>query len=142
EPPNRRYVCLQSRRIKRVTKTGLSKSVSDFLKGDWAPVSRKFIYATSDLDIGTALADEVELLTKRLARKSIEFELWDATRLSDKLRPMPEVVDAFFGRTWVRQFLGEDAVTRLRTRLDAHQVANLRKGLGELYRALFRATDS
>lgn len=39
EPPKRRYVCLQSRRIRRVTKTGSSKSVSDFLKGPWAAVS-------------------------------------------------------------------------------------------------------
>ena len=46
-PDTRRYVTLQSRRIRNVTQANLEKSVGDFLEGKWAENSQKFIYATS-----------------------------------------------------------------------------------------------
>lgn len=52
-PPERPAVCLQARRVQKVTKTGIKNAVSDFLKGTWAPTSRKFIYATSAFDAPT-----------------------------------------------------------------------------------------
>ena len=36
----------------------------------------------------------------------------------DKLKDLPELVDEFFGREWVRVFCGEDAAARLGERFD------------------------
>jgi hypothetical protein len=140
-PPTRRFVCLQARRVKRVTKSGLRQSVKDFSEGQWADVSRKFIYATSSSGIDTQLADEIEALSVRLAKLSIEFEVWDAERLSEKLRYLSDLVDSFFGRNWVRSFLGAETAEAMTSRLDAEQVADFRSRLRVLYRGLFGAAD-
>ena len=133
---------LQARRIKKVTKTALRNSVSDLLAAKWAKVARKFIYATSTSGVATQFTDEVETQAKRLARVAIELEIWDAEELSKRLRAYPEVVDDFFGRVWVNQFCGSDAVTLLAHRLDGNRIAELRRGLARVYGASFGVADS
>ncbi len=76
-PPKRRYVCLQARRIKKVTAAALRKSVSDFFDNKWSPATRKFIYATSCSGVSNQLADEFEAQAEKLAKESIELALWD-----------------------------------------------------------------
>ena len=139
---SRRYVALQARRIKKVTKTALRNSVSDLLAAKWAKVARKFIYATSTSGVATQFTDEVETQAKRLARVAIELEIWDAEELSKRLRAYPEVVDDFFGRVWVNQFCGSDAATLLAHRLDGNRIAELRRGLARVYGASFGVADS
>jgi hypothetical protein len=141
-PSARRYVCLQARRVKRVTKTAVNGAVSKFLKGKWSKVSRKFIYATSRSGAATQLSDEIEQLAARLARLSIEFELWDQEKLSIRLKTHPGLVDDFFGRSWVETFCGHEAAAGLGPRLDAHQAAKLRSGLARIYQAAFGIADS
>ncbi|MDD9996045.1 MAG: hypothetical protein OXS35_09950, partial [Dehalococcoidia bacterium] len=79
----------------------LADTVEEFLAGRWAEVSRKFVYATGASANTTALSNEIERLTARLAKHSIEFEVWDQEDLSKKLKGHPEIVDDFFGRPWV-----------------------------------------
>ena len=141
-PPTRRYVSLQSRRIKKVTKAQLGSSVDKFLDGQWASVSRVFIYATSASTKSTELVDEIEELAVRLGREAIAFEVWDQDALSKRLKAHPETVDDFFGRPWVKRFCGEKAAEALGTRLDAGEVAELRHELAGVYRAAFGVADS
>lgn len=141
-PPPRRYVSLQSRRIKTVTRARLSNSVDGFLKGKWAGVSRKFIYATSSSTRSTELVDETEKLASRLAQQSIEFAVWDEGAISNRLKNCPELVDDFFGRQWVKVFCGDTAAKMLDQRLDARQIAELRRELSRIYTASFGVADS
>ena len=140
--PPRRYVSLQARRVKTVTEAQLSSSVDKFLEGKWGGVSRKFIYATSDSTRSTQLVDEIEKLTTRLAQQSIEFAVWDQEDISKRLKSYPELVDDFFGRHWVEAFCGHTAAKTLGTRLDAQQVAELRRELTRIYTASFGVADS
>ena len=140
-PPTRQYLCLQARRVKRVTKSRLGKAVDKFLDGKWAPVSRMFVYATSASTQSTALVDEIEALAARLAERSIEFVVWDREEISNRLKGHAELVDDFFGRAWVREFCGDDAAERLGRRLDAQAIAKLRHQLGLLYQAAFAFAD-
>ena len=136
--PKRRYVCLQARRIKKVTESSLTRGVNDFLKGRWADVSRRFIYATSASTKSTALVDKIETLFTELSEQSIEFAVWDQEEISNRLKDHPELVDDFFGRHWVEAFCGDIAVKTLGIRLDAHQVTKLRGDLANIYAASFR----
>lgn len=115
-PHARRYLCLQSRRVADVTARHLQKAASDFLAGNWAPVSRVFVYATSLSAVRRDLADEVRTLVVLLEREGIEFQVWDAEQLSLWLKDRPPLVDDFFGRVWAEAFCGEEAVSRYRSR--------------------------
>lgn len=142
EPPERRYVCLQARRVNKVTKTALRRSVADFLKGKWSSVSRKFIYATSLSAVSTELSEVSEALAGKLVSQSIELDIWDQEGISAKLRSEPKLVDDFFGRAWVSRFCGDEVAVALGQRLDAPRVAILRRELASIYRAAFRVADS
>ena len=142
ESPQRRYVCLQARRTVTVTQTRLRDSVNVFLAGKWADVSRKFIYATSASATSVHTVDEIEELTTLMATSSIEFEVWDQEDISKKLKDKPEVVDDFFGRQWVKVFCGDEAADALVQRLDATQMADLRRELAKVYSASFGVADS
>ena len=141
-PPERRFVSLQARRISELSPAALRSSVDDFLEGKWAPVSRKFVYATSASALSTRLADEIETLASRLMGESIEFVIWDEETISTRLKECPELVDDFFGREWAKRFCGEAAAQSLGTRLDAAQVASLRRDLDRIYGAAFGVSDS
>jgi hypothetical protein len=60
---------------------------------------------------------------------------WGVESMSEALRPLPELVDDFFGREWVRVFCGPDAAEGLQGRLHGHDVAQLSRGLASLYMA-------
>ena len=140
--PERRYLCLQSRRIAKLTVAKLKKAVSDFLAGKWPPSCRVFVYATSLAAVRSELADEIRVQTERLRREGIEFEVWDAELMSPWLKDEPSLVYDFFGRAWAESFCGPEAVDRLGTRLDAGQVGELRDQMQRFYTAMFDATDS
>ena len=140
--PPRRYVCLQSRRTKSISKARLKNSVDEFLRGRWADASRKFIYATSASTISTEIVDEIERLVAQLVQQSIEFEVWDRESISKRLKNYPKLVDDFFSREWVKAFCGDTTAVTLNTRLDAQQVATLRRELARIYTASFRVADS
>lgn len=140
--PERRYLCLQSRRIAKLTAAKLKKAVSDFLKGKWPPSCRVFVYATSLAAVRSELADEIRIQTERLRDEGIEFEVWDAELMSLRLKDKPSLVYDFFGRAWAKRFCGPEAVDRLGTRLDAGQVGELRDQMQRFYTAMFNVTDS
>ena len=137
----RRYVTLQSRRISNVGPKSVENGVADFLKGDWADDSQKFIYATSSSARSTQVLNKIEKLAKSLDQQSIAFEVWDQERISEKLKGYPELVDDFFGRPWVTAFCGEGAVTQLGNRLDASDMAELREELAHIYAKTFGWAD-
>lgn len=140
-PPERPAVCLQARRLKQVTKSGINKAISDFLEGTWAPTSRKFVYATSASGVATQFTDEIEAQASRMAEANIELAVWDEEEISEQLRDTPELVDDFFGRPWVEAFCGRAAAEDLGARLDGEQAAQLREEVRRIYTAAFGLAD-
>ena len=140
-PEARRYVTLQSRRIINVTQANLEKGVDDFLDEKWADNSQKFIYATSSSARSTQLLDKVEELAIRLEQQSIAFEVWDQERISEMLKEYPELVNDFFGRSWVTAFCGEDAARQLGNRLEPSDIVKLREELARIYTRTFALAD-
>ena len=110
-------------------------------KGNWADVSRKFVYATSSSARSTQILEKIEELSKHLDPRSVVFEVWDQEELSEKLKGRPELVDDFFGRPWVKAFCGEGAETELGNRLDAREMADLRQELARIYATTFALAD-
>ena len=137
----RRYVTLQSRRISNVFPANLENCVNDFLEGDWADVSQKFVYATSSSVRSTQIREKIEDLSRHLDPRSIVFEVWGQEEISEKLKGHPELVDDFFGRPWVKAFCGEGAATQLGNRLDAREMADLRQELARIYATTFGLAD-
>ncbi len=140
-PDARRYVTLQSRRISNVSQANVEKAVDDFLKGDWADVSNKFIYATSSSARATQVLDKIEELAGGLGKQAIDFEVWDQERISEMLKDRPELVDDFFRRPWVKAFCGEEVADRLGNRLTARDMAELREELARIYAKTFGLAD-
>jgi hypothetical protein len=103
--PGRRYLCLQSRRIAKLTAAKLKRAVSDFLAGRWPLSCRVFVYATSLAAVRSELADEIQVQTDRLRREGIEFEVWDAELMSSWCaRTLSLMMAASLRmRTWVRE---------------------------------------
>ena len=69
------------------------------------------------------------------------FEGVDGTQLSEKLRSHPEIVDDFFGRSWLVAFAGEEAAARLKRPLEVQRVIALRRRLAEIYDARIQQLD-
>ncbi|MEU6230700.1 NACHT domain-containing protein [Streptomyces sp. NPDC047042] len=140
--PGRRYTTLQSKRVATLTPADIIKAVDKFLAGSWASRSEVFIYATTHALRLTTLAEELERQADRLHKAGIRLERWGHESVSERLRHLPEIVDDFFGRSWVAEFCGPEAAQALAGRLPGQDVVALRAGLRSLYRASFALQDT
>lgn len=133
----RPYVVLQSRRIATLYPSGITGAVSEFLAGDWPKETGAFYYATSadltDSRLDIALRESAD----RLGKVGIQFVPWGALEVSELLRPIPRLVDDFFGRAWVEHFCGSAALATVKPRLTFEEVRTLRGRLFDLYSAVF-----
>lgn len=114
----RSYLSLQSRRIAKLTPAKLREAVTDFLRGNWAEVSKIFVYSVSVSAAEKRVVDEVRVQRERLSALGIEFEVWDAEQLSLLLKHKnyAGLVDEFFGRAWAERFLPTRLVSKLESR--------------------------
>ncbi|MEV0535129.1 NACHT domain-containing protein [Kitasatospora sp. NPDC050463] len=138
----RRYTTLQSKAVKSLGPAKIAAAVDKFLEGSWADRSEVFIYATTHELRPTQLADELNAQADRLEALGIRLERWGRERISELMRDLPELVDDFFGREWVKEFCGPHAAASLEGRLEGQDVAVLRRELLVLYRAAFAVQDT
>jgi energy-coupling factor transporter ATP-binding protein EcfA2 len=135
----RPYAALQSRRIEPLYPSGITGAVSAFLEGDWPNDTGTFYYATSaDLTesrLDAALRDSAD----RLHNAGVQFVPWGVLEVSELLRPLPRLVDDFFGRAWAEHFCGPEALAALAPRLTFGEVSTLRIRLASLYSAVFNS---
>jgi len=61
------YSVYQCRRVKALGRAGLRTAVDDFLAGEWASRSRRFVLCTSRSAVRRNLATEIAAQTERLA---------------------------------------------------------------------------
>jgi len=133
----RTYVALQSRRVKRLSPSSIASAVDDFLDGEWVDRCATFYYATSHALRSVTIDAAIREAEARLSARGVKLVPWGQEQVSELLRDQPRLVDDFFGRSWVGEFCGADALERLRRRIPPEQARAARTALGNLYRAAF-----
>jgi hypothetical protein len=107
--------------------------VKTFREGSWVAKSEKLILAVQASLADTKVQDAIEHEAATLRGSGVAFLPRDGDELSDLLRAHPEIIDDFFGREWVKAFLGPDAAAKLGTRLDGAEFARVRRQLRKYY---------
>jgi hypothetical protein len=136
-----KYHCWQAKNHKKYSASKVKKAVDDFMAGDWAKRSTRFVLCVSAGLDDTKVQDEIETQCKRLQAEGIELLSYDGLELSDKLREHPRIIDNFFGRDWLEAFLGKDVADSLRRKVQAWRVCELLNSLGAIYYARFSLLD-
>ena len=122
-----RHVCWQARNRKEVSASDIEKAVDDFLQGKWAASAERFVLCVRASLADTGLQNTIEAQAARLLEEDIVFEGVDGTQLSEKLRSHPEIIDDYFGRSWLVAFAGEEAAASLKRPLEVQRVIALRE---------------
>ncbi|MEQ8743608.1 NACHT domain-containing protein [Parasphingorhabdus sp.] len=136
-----RYDCWQAKRHKSFGATKLRDAVKLFLEGPWAEKTDEFTLAVQASLQSTAVQREIEKQTEQCKQKGIAFNAIDGEELSRRLRKYPLLVDDFFGRPWVKSFLGDDVARQLGPRLDGGEFAKAREQLASIYETQFHLFD-
>jgi hypothetical protein len=138
------YDTWQCKRYKSFSAANVKGAVDVFLKDKWVDRTKRLLLCvTANLD-DTKIQDAIEVQAQRLKKEDIIFHVYGADKLSEKLKPSPDLVDDFFGRTWVKAFCGEEAVAALEKmhhRLDGAGVSRFRRELFNFYSAYFQTLD-
>jgi hypothetical protein len=136
------YATWQCKRYQELTTTDIKEAVTKFLEGDWAGHTKLFRLAVAPSLNATKLADEIERQRVRCNAVNITFEPLDQDRLSLMLKDHPDLVDDFFGRSWVEAFNGPEAAASLSGRkLSREQKLNARRFIQTLYATHFQTVD-
>lgn len=85
----------QAKRLKRFTLRDLEEAVDRFARGKRPFGASRFVVVTTHDANRTEIADR--LIELRREHTDLTIELWHRKRLSDMLKPHPEIVTAFFG---------------------------------------------
>jgi len=135
------YSLYQCKRVENFSAVDIRDAVDKFLRGEWAARASRFVLCLSDSAVRTQYANAIEEQAALLGKRNILLEPWDREKISELLKPHPELVDDFFGREWVKAFCGEEAAQHLSARMDAFAVQRFRRELGQFYRCLFDSQD-
>jgi len=136
--------CFQCKRVENFGAADVKKAVTKFEEGPWAQRALEFTLCVASSLENTQVVEAIVEERARLADRSIRFAVWDGSQsgaLNVRLKALPEIVDDFFGREWVRIFNGEEAADRLGERLDGIDFNALRARLAELYATIFAQHD-
>ncbi|MFD1122542.1 NACHT domain-containing protein [Methylophilus flavus] len=137
-------ICYQCKKVETFKAIDIKYAIDQFLDGIWVNKTEEFVLCTTCPIETTQNVKEISYQRDRLAAKGIRFKIWDGAesgRLSEKLKRLPELVDDFFGRSWVEVFNGKDAAKLLGDRLDTGDLIYLRARLKSLYTVLFNQHD-
>lgn len=136
------YATWQCKRYQEIKNTDIEKAVTKFLEGDWADRTKLFQLAVAPSLNATKLAEEIERQRTRCDAVNIIFEPLDRDHLSLMLKGHPDLVDDFFGRSWVEAFNGPEAAASLSGRkLNREQKLNARLFVQTLYATHFQTVD-
>jgi hypothetical protein len=137
---NGKYEVWQAKRYKTYSASDLRRAVAQFLGGEWAAKTERFVLAVRASLADTVIQQKIETQAQLLRRHNIRFVADGEDELSTRLKDKPELVDDFFGREWTIAFNGEDAASQMR-RLDGREFARIWSQLGSVYSSLFQLHD-
>ncbi|GAA3450536.1 tetratricopeptide repeat protein [Dactylosporangium matsuzakiense] len=92
----RRYLTVQCRNVAAMGPSAIVAAAEDFLAGRWAQRSTVFVLATQASTRSTQQIEAIEAASRRIEAAGCRLEVWDGEELSERLRKLPELVDAFF----------------------------------------------
>lgn len=138
---NGKYEVWQAKRYDAISAGDVKAIVKTFREGSWAAKSEKLILAVQASLADTKVQDAIEHEAATLKEIGIAFVPRDGDGLSNLLRAHPEIIDDFFGREWVKAFLGPDAAAKLGARLDGAEFARVREQLRKYYDVHFHLLD-
>jgi len=95
-----KYAVWQSKRHKTFSAARVEFAVTEFLDGNWASKSDRFVLCVQASLRSTDIDEKIEECRNRLRGINIQFEVLDGEELSLRLKGLPEIVDDFFGRDW------------------------------------------
>lgn len=137
-----KYAVWQSKRYEKYSADKVKKAVNTFLDGKWVKTTETFTLCVKASLQDTEVQDEIERQAQILAGRNIALIALDGEGLSARLKALPEIIDDFFGRVWVKEFCGEDIAEALAERLPAEEAQELRQALRTLYLTHFHIWDS
>src|SRR5882724_7364086 len=112
------YQVFQCKREKDFDAAKIKAAVDRFLRGAWARKAKEFVLCSTESLVSRNRAEEFEKHWALLGSRGVELVSWSADQLSPKLKHLPEIVDDFFGREWVKIFCGENHAKSLGDRAD------------------------
>ncbi|RWB74595.1 MAG: hypothetical protein EOQ50_14880 [Mesorhizobium sp.] len=113
------YEVWQTKRYKKAIAGDVAAALEIFLKHPWAEKAKRFVLVFACALEETKVVESIEDAGTNLSSKGIGFDPLDAVRLTQRLIPHPEIVDDFFGRSWVEKVCPREALTRLAARIPA-----------------------
>jgi hypothetical protein len=139
--PDGTFQVWQSKRYKSISKSAVIEAVRFFLKHKWSKQAARFVLAVACVFKSPGVVEAIEEARTALRAKNIEFEALDASKLTERLRTEPELVDDFFQRSWVEVICPPEALERLKNRLSRFDVVSLRERLKSFYTSWISAVD-
>ena len=136
-----KYEVWQVKRYAEVTAGQVSTIIQKFRAGSWLGRSDTFVLAVQTSLADTTVQEAIEREAAALASFGVTLLPRGGEELSAILRDLPRLVDDFFGRGWVKSFLGPDAAKELGARLDGAEFARVRMQLKKYYYAHFHLLD-
>jgi hypothetical protein len=137
-----KYVTWQCKRYQQFGVSDLDAAVKEFLAHDWVKSCKVFHLAVSADLSDTKLANAIEKQSKKCSRFGIDLVPLDKSRISEMLKKHSDLVDDFFGRSWVVAFCGQEAADGLKARrLSKEKKFLARRRLSEIYTTHFNVVD-
>lgn len=137
-------VCYQCKKVNDFSASDIASAVKVFLSGRWVKEVTEFVLCVSSSLERTQQQDALDKQRKILAEQGIELSVWDGSAaggICERLKDNCDIVDDFFGRSWVSSFNGQDAADSLGDRLNGYELGALRSRLANLYSVLFSQHD-
>jgi hypothetical protein len=131
----------QCKRVQEFGPSDIATAVTKFLSQAWCGTATTFVLCTTHGLRTTTCVDEINVQEKRLLEYKTGFGIWNRTRLSTKLKDLPELVYDFFGPTWLAKFCGSELEGRFSKRLSPRRVEQYRNRLETFYRNSFEQND-
>lgn len=120
--PSGRYATYQCKRYVTVHAADLVAAVDEFLEGNWSSRSERFVFCSAASLDRTEVEETIEDQAERLVNHcSVAFDVWDAEKLSTRLRNHEDIVELFFGPVWRRRFFGTPDVA-VTSPADLHEI--------------------
>lgn len=135
------YTCWQTKRWCTFKAKDIQDAIRLFEAGPWFERTKTFVICVSCLLQDTDTQELIEREAQRFRDSRKILLPLDAHGLSDRLRDHVTIIDDFFGRDWVKVFVGEEAVAALANRIDTKWANKFRSSLARDYVATFRRLD-
>jgi len=135
------YEVWQTKRYQAFSAANVEAAVGLFLEHKWAAQAKRFVLAvTCELDKRNVV-EALEAARDLLADRNIVFDPRGASKLTQDLHELPDLIDDFFDRPWVERICSAEAVRSLEQRYSRFEEAALREKLRACYRSWISAVD-